>query len=455
MPVRTERSPPMDVVHRASLFAATSPLRPAPHLFEFTQLDQAVVEATLMVDGLSNASRTEPSWQREQHEYDKPQPGAARKNADNVANAPWLTDPSRLGTTAPLPAAVFSQPATGGPAVALAAPAAAAVPPDPAAAGRPLAAAANARTGITLANLAEGLPRGTHTDPARVMVASPYRLYPEVSKGADGKDAVHYWTAYNTETKRVEFVVGPGSLQTFKTEPKLYAVAAANGFMGEQDAATRESAKVVEVGMREGFGAAFHQLGKAWRAAGSDPKWVVKTAFNVVTASSGGPTKTRATCAEAGTEIGAAGAAAELSPAAPAARAHTLADINPGGPTAPGRSLNCVNCAVATDASYAGNPATAMPSETTLRLTDVTNATGGSFVAVRSPADIEAALLRSGPGSRAIVAATRQAPDPGHVFNAVNVEGRVYFVDGQTGGAAVFDPSYQRFGMLQTSPRKP
>ena len=41
------------------------------------------------------------------------------------------------------------------------------------------------------------------------------------------------------------------------------------------------------------------------------------------------------------------------------------------------------------------------------------------------------------------------------MFNAVNVEGRVYFVDGQTGGAAVFDPTYQRFGMLQTSPRKP
>ncbi len=286
-------------------------------------------------------------------------------------------------------------------------------------------------------------------------MASPYRLYPEVSKGADGKDAVNYWTAYNTETKRVEFVVGPGSLQTFKTEPKLYAVAAANGFMGEPDAATRESAKVVEVGMREGFGAAFRQLGKAWRAAGSDPKWVAKTVFNVVTASAGGTTATRATCAEAKTEVGAMGAAADVSPAASTARAHTLADINPGGVTAPGRGMNCVNCAIATDASYAGNPATALPSPTTLNLEDVTNATGGTFVAARSPADIEAALLRSGPGSRAIVAATRAPPNAGHMFNAVNVEGRVYFVDGQTGGAAVFDPTYQRFGMLQTSPRKP
>jgi len=112
-------------------------------------------------------------------------------------------------------------------------------------------------------------------------------------------------------------------------------------------------------GMREGFAAAFRQLGKAWRAAASDPKWVAKTAFNVVTTSAGGSTTTRATCAEVKTEVSAAGAAA-ASPAASTARAHTLADINPGGPTAPGRGMNCVNCAVATDASYASNPATAM-----------------------------------------------------------------------------------------------
>jgi hypothetical protein len=42
------------------------------------------------------------------------------------------------------------------------------------------------------------------------------------------------------------------------------------------------------------------------------------------------------------------------------------------------------------------------------------------------------------------------------VFNAVNVEGHVYFVDGQSGGAAVIsDPTYVEWGMLQTTPRKP
>ena len=383
---------------------------------------------------MSNASQTDLY---RQNEYDRPLPDAARRTSENVANAPWLTDPARLGYSLPPSTAIFSNPAMGGQPVVLATSA----PPDPAAAGRPLAAAENARKGITLANLADDLPSGTHTDAGRVQIAGNYRLYPEVSKGPDGKDAVQYWTAYNTETKRVEFVVGPDSLQMFKTEPNLYAVAAANGFMGEQDAATKASAKVVEVGMREGFGAALRQLGKAWRIAGSDPKWVAKTVFNVVTASAGGGTTTPATCAEARTEVGAMGAAGDVSPAASTARAHTLADINPGGITAPGRGVNCVNCAVATDASHAGNSATALPSATTLNLNDVTNVTGGTLVAVRSPADIEAALLRAGPGSGAIVAATRAAPMPGHVFNAVNIEGRVYFVDGQVGGAAVFEPT--------------
>jgi lipoate-protein ligase A len=65
-------------------------------------------------------------------------------------------------------------------------------------------------------------------------------------------------------------------------------------------------------------------------------------------------------------------------------------------------------------------------------------------------------LLKQGPGARAVVAGYRAAPNPGHVFNAMNVEGRVYFVDGQTGGAAVVsDPTYTNWAMLQTSPRKP
>ncbi len=141
-------------------------------------------------------------------------------------------------------------------------------------------------------------------------------------EAADGGDAVVYWTAFNTDTRRVEFLVGPDALKTFTSAPSNYAVAAANGFMGEQDAATIESAKVVDKGMREGFGAALRQLGHAWRVAGSDPKWVAKTVFNVVSSAAGGSTTTRATCAEARTEANAIGAASANSPAAGVARAH-------------------------------------------------------------------------------------------------------------------------------------
>jgi hypothetical protein len=91
-----------------------------------------------------------------------------------------------------------------------------------------------------------------------------------------------------------------------------------------------------------------------------------------------------------------------------------------------------------------------------LQLADIEQSVGGKFRRVASPAEIEAALLEAGPGARAVVAGARTAPDPGHVFNAVNVEGRVYFVDGQSGGAAIInDPTYVKWGMLQTTPRKP
>ncbi|MDB4944536.1 MAG: hypothetical protein JWP97_4070 [Labilithrix sp.] len=404
------------------------------------------------MEGIDGASRRTPAWQ---DDYDKPLPGAERKQRENVANAPWLTEPSRLGTqTSSYSPAMFSNPAMQGKPVGLAErPAHAVATPR-----SELSAAANARRGITLANLADGLPKDTRTDPSRAIRVGDYKLYPEVTKDPDGKDGAVYWTAFNTEPKRVEFVVGPDALETFKAEPKLYAVAAANGFMGEQDAATRESAKVVEIGLRLGFGAALRQLGHAWRVAGTDPKWVAKTAFNVATASAGASTTTRATCAEAKAESSAiqSSAASGTSPAGSAARAHTIADINPGFPTAPGRTLNCVNCAVATDATLARHPATALPSEYPLKLEHIQQVTGGTFRPITSPGDVEAQLLRSGPGSRAIVAGTRNAPEPGHVFNAVNVDGRVYFVDGQSGQAAVLsDPTYVQWSMLQTFPRKP
>jgi hypothetical protein len=349
------------------------------------------------------------------------------------------------------PAALFSNPAMLGPAASLAPP-----PPKPAPKPAPLAAAPDARRGIQIATLAEGLPSGTRTDPSRAFTCGAgYKLYPEVARQPDGKDAIVYWKAFNAEAKRVDFLVGPDSLSRFTSAPSDFATAAANAYMGEQDAATRESAKVVDLAVREGFGPAIGHLGTASKAAWSDPKWVAKTLFNVASAGAG-TASTKAACTEARTEASAVTASSARSPVASTVRAHTIADVNPGYPRAPGRTMNCVNCAVATDATLAGRPATALPSPHPLQLADIEQSVGGNFRRVGSPAEIEAVLLEAGPGARAVVAGARAAPNPGHVFNAVNVEGRVYFVDGQSGGAAVInDPTYVKWGMLQTTPRKP
>ena len=132
------------------------------------------------------------------------------------------------GDPSAYPAAIFSNPAVVGPAVSLAkAPARAAPKPDP------LSAAPNSLKGITLANVAAKLPTGTRTDSTRAFsCGAGYKLYPEVVKQPDGKDAIVYWTAFNRETKRTEFVVGPDALRTFTSAPRDYATAAANGFIG-------------------------------------------------------------------------------------------------------------------------------------------------------------------------------------------------------------------------------
>lgn len=161
-----------------------------------------------------------------------------------------------------------------GPAVSLAA-----GPPAEATKPAPLPPAPNARHGVTVATLADGLPSGTRTDASRAFsCGAGYKLYPEVARQPDGRDAVVYWKAFNTDAKRVDFLVGPDALSTFTSAPSDYATAATNAFMDEQDAATRESAKVVELATRDGFGPAIRHLLPASKAAWSDPKWVAKTA---------------------------------------------------------------------------------------------------------------------------------------------------------------------------------
>lgn len=401
------------------------------------------------MDGVDGASGRKSSPRED--DFEKPLPGAARKDAVNIANAPWLADvtktsparpPPVLASEIPYPAAIFSNPAMLGRPVSFAPP-----PPPSAPKPAPLATAPDAHRGIQIATLAEGLPSGTRTDPSRAFTCGAgYKLYPEVAKQPDGTDAIVYWKAFNTEAKRVDFLVGPDSLSSFTRAPSDFATAAANAFMGEQDAATRESMKVVDLAVREGFGPAIGHLGVASKAAWTDPKWVAKTTFQVV--SSIGPStavavearlEARAVAAEAA--VGETGATGFVT--------HVNKDL-PLGKTAGDRAYNCANSAVATDATLSGKPASALPGVVT-KAPDLAELYGSSWSPPSQAASgIEAPMAAAGPGARGIVLGKYPNEKVGHFFNVVNDGGSVRFVDGQSGTAANLAP-FESFWLLRTN----
>lgn len=63
---------------------------------------------------------------------------------------------------------------------------------------------------------------------------------------------------------------------------------------------------------------------------------------------------------------------------------------------------------------------------------------GGSFTRVGGQSAIETQLLNAGNGAQGVVFGSRGAGRVGHVFNAINQDGVVRFLDGQTGGPASF-----------------
>lgn len=391
------------------------------------------------VDGVSRSKS--PSWL---DEYDKPSPGAAEKTAQNVANSPWLaTAPATKEETALAhPPAIFTNPAMLGAPVVLA-------PPPPAAPVKPaaLAAAPNARHGVTLANLAEDVPKGTRTDQTRAFTCGAgYKLYPEVARQLDGKDAILYWTAFNAETKRVEFLVGPDSLTAFTSAPKDFATAAANGFMGDGDEVTHESVKAVDVAMRKGVGPAVGQLWHASGVAWSNPDWAAKTVANVASAFVG------STDAANRMRLDQRAVAAERSIAQPDAN-HFIEHINKDLPLGkmPGtRDMNCANAAIATDATLAGTPTSAVPGEVT-HASVLQDYFGTKWSpATGQASSIEASMQGAGPGSRGIVFGQKTGEKIGHFFNVANQGGTVRFLDGQGGGLAKLKP-YDTFFLLRTN----
>jgi hypothetical protein len=155
---------------------------------------------------------------------------------------------------------------------------------------------------------------------------------------------------------------------------------------------------------------------------------------------------------------GGASRLAELSAAAKAADIpkslrtgpHRLADINraPGGP----HFDNCPSCAIATDLTLAGSPASAIPGRA-LMLRELAARYDSMFV-MADREWITQQLLDAPSGARGIVFGMRDGRE-GHVFNAVQEDGHVYFIDGQTGKAAAVQENYVKLFFLRTDQLTP
>jgi hypothetical protein len=113
-----------------------------------------------------------------------------------------------------------------------------------------------------------------------------------------------------------------------------------------------------------------------------------------------------------------------------------------------GGKMNCVNCVVATDATLAGRAASALPGGP-YRIDTLEKFYGAKFGAPGSINKASEALSAAGPGARGIVFGSRGS-EVGHVFNGVNQNGVVRFLDGQTGKAASLE-GFQSFQLLRTN----
>ncbi|WP_159038961.1 MULTISPECIES: toxin glutamine deamidase domain-containing protein [unclassified Streptomyces] len=123
--------------------------------------------------------------------------------------------------------------------------------------------------------------------------------------------------------------------------------------------------------------------------------------------------------------------------------------INGDGPDAPGRSNNCVDTALSTVDTYAGNPTAAgartpdldadgNPSDRGERggRDRIENTLGARFNDMGNGRDafnrLENTLRDSGHGSQAVII-TQDANGRAHAWNAVNHNGKITYIDAQTG----------------------
>lgn len=116
---------------------------------------------------------------------------------------------------------------------------------------------------------------------------------------------------------------------------------------------------------------------------------------------------------------------------------------------------NCVHCSVATDATLDGHAASALPwgnpqGKSIGFLEDIY---GAQFRPVSGEMQIGSILSQSGPGSRGIVFGSSPTGNVGHVFNAINKNGAIQFLDGQIGKSGLGNfGMFENFQFLLTHP---
>jgi hypothetical protein len=115
-------------------------------------------------------------------------------------------------------------------------------------------------------------------------------------------------------------------------------------------------------------------------------------------------------------------------------------------------SYNCVECAMAVDDLLRGRPAAAGPTRDQSQhyLDAAMEARQLEYVEQLDSDDIERLLLEAGPGARGIVIGWKNA-NKAHAYNAVNLDGDVYWLDGQKNVMAEQNPhSYKTFDIYRT-----
>lgn len=100
--------------------------------------------------------------------------------------------------------------------------------------------------------------------------------------------------------------------------------------------------------------------------------------------------------------------------------------------------------------TLSGNPAVSLPSNRPVNIAVLEKQYGGRFGSATTDGGIEQQTLNAGDGARGIVFGYRGPNEAGHVFNVVNQNGVVRFLDGQTGAPATFH-GYKSFHLLMTN----